>query len=117
MERITNKDNHGHMISSAQACITAKHAKAAGALLARHFPPSQGTELFATSLPFFSRVEKVLKIKRSPNCGGMCNALRSLFLGIGRRDLSHIITLWNTDRFCWVCSRTPAYPEVAIWVT
>lgn len=80
MERIMNKDNYGHMISSAQACIRAKHAKAAGVLLARHFPPSQGTELFAASL-FFLGWEKALKVERSPNCGEMHNALRSLFFG------------------------------------
>jgi hypothetical protein len=73
IERITNKDNHGHMISSAQACITAKHAKAAGALLARHFPPSQGTELFATSLFFFwggkgPKDQKIAELWRDVQC-------------------------------------------------
>ena len=65
-KRITNKDNHGHMIFSAQACITAKHAKTAGALLARHFPSSQGTDLFAASLTlsFLSGVEKGSKDRK-----------------------------------------------------
>jgi hypothetical protein len=120
MERITNQDNHGHMISSAQACITAKHAKAAGALLARHFPPSQGTELFATFLPFFSRVGKALKIKRSPNCGGMCNALRSLFFWASAGGICRTSSRYGTLTVFAGCAAEPQpapLPEVAIWVT
>jgi len=105
MERITNKDNHGHMISStglhnskARENTRRVACSALSAITKAHScsPPLYLSPSLSISLSFFSGAEKGSKDRKIAGLWRDVQCVMQHGFCISRRNLSHIITLWNT---------------------